>query len=710
MHTALKRQSVVGFLSLLLISAATSIAAAADTSASSEKEGALLAILQSDAPPAEKAITCKYLAIYGSSNSVSELAKLLSNEQLASWARIPLEVIPGPEADQALLKATDSLQGLLLVGTINSIGVRRVENATDQLTVLLRNPDAEVATAAAVALGRIGSEAASKSLREALTSAPVAVRSGVAEGCVLCAERFLSQDNAPAAAGLYDAVRTADVPRQRILEATRGAILARKEKGIALLMEQLQSQDKALFQIALSTAREFPGREVDQSLANELTRATPDRGALIVDAMADRSETVNLPAVLKAAKSGPKQVRVAAIAALGRVGNTTCLTTMLENALESDEDLVQTAKKALGEISGEAIDKEIVARLAKAEGKVYPVLLELIGQRRIDALAALQKALDHSDKAVRAAALTSLGATVPADKLSILIKPAVSAKNDEDAAVALTALKAACVRMPDREACAGELSVALERASVSTKIAMLKILASVGGSKAVQTIGTVAKANDPQLQDAGSDLLGKWMTADAAPYLLDLAKTSTNFQDRTMKGYIRIVKFAGTEPERVEMCLQAFDACRQVSQQKLVLGLLKQNPSIETLKLAIKCLQNAELKDDANQSTLIIAQKLGSNPEARELISHVELAKVKLEIIKAEYGSGAIQKEVTEMLQKQVTDSPLIALRSSNYNESFGGDPAPDQPKKLRIQYRMNDKAGDITFAEDALIVLPMPK
>ena len=159
------------------------------------------------------------------------MAKLLSDEQLASWARIALEAIPGAEADEALRKATESLQGKLLVGTINSIGVRRDADAVDPLTARLQDKDAEVASAAAVALGRIGNAAAAKSLRGSLATDPVKVRSAVAEGCVLCAERLLAEGKAAEAVEIYDEVRKADVPRQRILEATRGAILARKQKA-----------------------------------------------------------------------------------------------------------------------------------------------------------------------------------------------------------------------------------------------------------------------------------------------------------------------------------------------------------------------------------------------------------------------------------------------------------------------------------------------
>src|SRR5262245_20305691 len=82
---------------------------AADRESSAEKQRKLLAVLQSDAPPQEKAISCKQLAIYGSKDAVPALAPLLADQDLASWARIALEAIPGPEADEALRTAVPKL-------------------------------------------------------------------------------------------------------------------------------------------------------------------------------------------------------------------------------------------------------------------------------------------------------------------------------------------------------------------------------------------------------------------------------------------------------------------------------------------------------------------------------------------------------------------------------------------------------------------------
>src|SRR5262249_11225045 len=153
------------------------------------------------------------------------------------------------------------------------------------------------------------------------------------------------------------------------------------------------------------TAREFPGKNIDKALADELGTAVPERAALVVLAMADRPDTVILPAVLKAAGKGPKVSRLAAVSALAPGGNNHCLSTLLDSAIESDEDIIKAAKATLADLPGDGVDKSIVGRLAKAEGSLYLALIELVGQRRIEAITDLQKALNNQDKTIRHAAL-----------------------------------------------------------------------------------------------------------------------------------------------------------------------------------------------------------------------------------------------------------------------------------------------------------------
>jgi HEAT repeat protein len=719
-------RKITGSLVLLLFAAATVEAGGwnmeGGRTPSPKKEQDLIAVLRSDAPKAKKADACKDLAVYGSPKAVPDLAKLLTDEQLASWARIALEAIPGEAADEALRKSIDSLHGLLAVGAINSIGVRRDALAAKPLAGKLEDKDAAVASAAAVALGKIGTPEAAQSLQAALAAAPPKVRSAVAEGLVLCAERSLKEGRGEEAVALYDAVRKADVPHQRRLEATRGAILASKDQGIPLLLEQLKSPDKKMFYMALGTAREFPGSQIDAALAHEVPQAKPERAALVIGAMADRKETVVLAALLRAAESGPQVVRLAAVSALGRAGNDSCTDLLLHIALDPDTELAGKARTALVDLPGSPVDQDLVARLHGAQGKMYPLLIELVGERRIKAVDDLVQALDNSDDAVRVAALKALGTTVTADKLSVLIAQVVTPKHAQDAAEAEKALKAACVRMPDRDACAKQLAAAMRTAPLATKIALLKILGAVGGAEALASIGASAKGSDAELHDASSRLLGEWMTVDAGPVLLHLAKTAPGekYRVRALRGYLRIARqFVMSEPERLDMCKNAMAAADQPAEQKLVLDILKlkKYESPGTLQLALKFAKDfPKLSHDAGQAAVFIARDLGDEKhsstadEVREILSHAKLEKVKLEIVSAEYGAPGKQKDVTKTLQKLATDSQYVALPSPSYAAAFAGDPAPGTTKQLHVSYRIHGKADDATFGENALIIFPMPR
>ncbi|MHB8866135.1 MAG: HEAT repeat domain-containing protein [Pirellulaceae bacterium] len=612
----IKRRNVMSLVALAvaaIASAVQPIFAADDAQAAADKETQLIAVLESDAPPADKAITCKQLAVHGTKNAVPALAKLLPNAELASWSRIALEAIPDPAADAALREAMGQVQGRLLVGVLNSIGVRRDLQAVDGLAQRLTDADPEVASAAAIALGQIGDAAAAKILEQALATAPAAVRSSVAEGCIYSAEQFLAGDNAAEAVRLYDLVRAAEVPQQRIMEATRGAIVARRADGIPLLVEQLKSDDKSCFAIGLSTARELSGSDVTAALLAEMPNLAPERQALVMVALSDRGDASALPAVLQAAKSGPVAVRIAALRVLPRLGDVSCVPTLLDVAAEDDAELVQAAKESLQGLSGDDIDAELTARLDRADTPAREALIAVVGDRRIGAaVPALLKAAEDSDAKIRSAALTALGSTVEAGDLSILVVRVVKPLQPEDADAAKKALLTACVRMPDREACAEHLVNAMAHAPLAAKCTFAEILGAMGGPRALGALAEAAKTGSPELKDTASQRLGAWMTVDAGPVLLDVARnvTEDKYRIRALRGYIRIARQFAVGDQRVEMCRPALELCQRPDEKKLVLEVLQQNPSAQGLALAASLLKDAAVKSEASQVAVAIAEKV----------------------------------------------------------------------------------------------------
>lgn len=692
-------------------------AAAADApDAAAEREAQLIATLRSDSPPSDKAMACKQLAIYGGPDAVPALAALLADKELSSWARIALEVIPGPAADAALREALGKLQGRLAIGAINSLAFRRDAQATETLAARLQDDDAEVASAAAAALGRIATAPAVGVLEQALTGAPVAVRGAVAEGLILAAENRLAAGQADEARRLYDLVRQADVPKLRALEATRGAILAAGSAGVPLLLEQLQANDRDAFAIGLRTARDLAGSAVTEALMAELDRAAPERKALLIQVLADRGDAEALPAVLQTAQSGSAAARVAAIRVLKRLGNASCVPVLLDAALDADAAVAQAAANVLADLSGQDIDQDLAARLPQATGRTRQLLIEIAGRRRIAAaVPALLQAAEDSAVEIRVAALTALGYAIDFRDLSALIaRVANPPANADEAAAAERALQAACVRMPAPDATAAGLQAAMAQAPLAARIKLLETLTAVGGDKALEIVAGAARDTTPEIQDAGSRLLGEWMSVDAGPVLLDLARTTAEerYKIRALRGYIRLVRqFTMPDEQRAAMCRAALQAAERDAERKLILEVMQRNPSLDMLRVAVEAAKMPSIKTEAATIAMALAQQVGGQAaDVQQLLAQVGHDPVKIEIVKAEYGVGTQVRDVTEMLRRRVRDLPLIVLQTSGYNTAFGGDPAPGVVKQLKIQYRINDKPGEVSFPENAMILLPMPR
>jgi HEAT repeat protein len=657
----------------------------------------LIAVLKSDAPASEKAVTCKRLAIYGNKDAVPVLAPLLADEKLASWARIALEALPDPAADDALRDALGTLKGKLLIGVINTIGVRRDTKALNVLTAKLKDADAGVASAAAVALGRIGGPVVAATLTPLLGS----LRPAAAEGCILCAEQLLADGEHAAAAKLYDAVRAANVSKQKTLEATRGAILARQADGVPLLVEQLRSQDRAFFNIALRTVREMPGSAAGQVLSAELERATPDRQPYLLLALADRGGPEVLPAALKAAQAGSFELRLAAVKVLGKLGDLSCLPVLVTIVAEDDAGLAQAAKSALVRLPGEPVDAAVAGLLNQTSANARRAGIELVAARRVlGALPALLQVAVAPDPALATASLKALGdlggeAEIPA-MIGVLLKTqapdaaesalaslcarlgrpvtgnvviqrAVYGELPDGPSADVTAkvagilktgalfveasnrhfgdpaggrVKKLCVQytvngqpvtrtVNENEtikfainvvppAVADALCTALPQATGAAKLALLRVLRSAGGPKALAALRAAATDPSTEVKETALRALCDWDTADVLPDMVQLARTTTDkkWKILALRAQLRLIPLQeATTAEKLAALKEAMALIERTEEKRLALAALAEIPSAGSLALVVPFLGTGGLKEEASIAAVAIGEKIvGKNP------------------------------------------------------------------------------------------------
>jgi HEAT repeat protein len=596
--------------SAVFIASAVSASAGETAGSAKEQERALIRVLRSNAPPGEKAITCKELAIYGTAQAVPALAPLLADQSLASWARIALEAIPGPASDKALRKAARKLHGMLLVGVINSIGVRRDAKSVGVLIRKLNDADTAVASAAAVSLGEIGGPPAAKALRRALGDAPQPVRPAIAEGCVRCAENFLARAQYADAVKLYDAVRNSALPEERILEGLRGAILARGSAGIPLLLEQLQSNDRPCFNIGLRVARELPGPEATEAVAGAFRQATPERQPLLLLALADRGDPAATPVVTEAARNGAKNLRLVAIEILDRSGDPSSLPVLLHDAADDDPEISQPSLSALARLPGNDVDSKLLDRLVDPSlpsGRMRQALMTLAARRGIEgALPFIVLSLSDPDAEMRRAAIQALTTLGGKNEVAALAQALEKSQIPAERAHIQTVLVTLSGRIGTP--CVPSLLSLIQDVAPESRKAALPALVAAGGSDALAAVAAATGDQDPSFQEEAVRALCTWPNAwpeDAAVAepLLRIAKTDANSsrQILALRGYLQFL--LGDEklkPDDKLARLQEIMPLLQRPQEKITaIAVLQEIPTPAALDLLAAFASEPAVADEA---------------------------------------------------------------------------------------------------------------
>ena len=433
-------------LAALLFAGAMQRLAEAGQPSDRAREATLIAVLKSDKDRKAKADACRLLARCAGRDSVPVLAALLGDEKLAHMARYALEPCPDPAAGDALRAALGTLKGKHLVGVIGSVGVRRDAKAVGALTGLLG--DAEVAKAAARALGNIGTPAAAAAIEAALPRTAGGNRADFCEGILRCAEALAAAGQTDAATAIYDRLRAVkNVPHQVHTAALRGAALTRGKAGIPLLIEAIRGQNYVLVGAAARTAMEMPGPEITQAIADELSKLPADKQILMTLTLGVRRDAAALPALFALARKGDKAARIAAIRALPEIGDGSAVPVLLSLLADPDAEVAKAAQTALSAVAGPTVDTHLIKMLAEGDAKTRLLAIDMLSQRRaVAAVPALLKAAADADEAVRVAAIKALGEMATGDQFAALVGLLVKAKSPAEVRAAESALAAVCTR------------------------------------------------------------------------------------------------------------------------------------------------------------------------------------------------------------------------------------------------------------------------
>ncbi|NQV36062.1 MAG: DUF1080 domain-containing protein [Phycisphaeraceae bacterium] len=587
---------------LIIAIAALSLASPAFT-----QEETLITLLKSDASTREKADACRELSRVGTKQAVPALSQLLTDQTLSHMARYALEPIADPSVDAALRSALGKLKGSQLVGVIDSLGVRKDTKAVESLAPFLTDADPAVVQAAARTLGGMGG-AALPVLENALTHGLIPSQPAVCEGLFRCAEAMPDAE----AVAIYDRVRLLpDLPFHIQVAAMRGAILRRGIHGVPLLIETLWTEEPMMASAAAGISMDIPGQAMTVALIRELSRATMSKRLLLVQTLGYRGDPAAASALMGLAQTGSAGQRVAAIHSLAQLGDASAIPALVASAKDADASVSSAAQAALIGFPGRQADAAVVSWLNESDGTHRVAAMDVAGQRRITA--AVQPLLTatgdaHAD--VVNASFKTLGelagvAEIPAIVNAMLKTQAVAA--------AEASLSAICARHSDKTLCAQKLLPGFNQAQGKPRLALLRVLRTVGDAKALAAVRAAATESDTSVKDTALRALCDWPTVNALPDLAKLAKTTTNrtFRILALRGQLRLIPMqSDSDAQKLSQLKAMLPLIDRTEEQRLVLAVLGQLPSAESLAIVMSYLTQEALKNEASVTAVGIGENI----------------------------------------------------------------------------------------------------
>lgn len=650
------KKYAVSFLGFLFCFAAVLSAQDENSVWSSRDESYLIGVIEKPGNEPNdihlKNLACKRLVTVGTENAIPALTAMLSDEKLNHSARTALEAIPGEAVDQALIDSLSALNGINLVGVIDSLAMRKTAAAAAPLTALLAATDDDnVKKAVYHALGYIATDETIDTLLTKLAKpmSPdpnVEVDAALADGLLRAADTVDQAGDGEKAAQICEAIANSELPQFDRNGGLYNELLYRGSGAVEKLLHLLSEGNDNDFEVALKTVREFSADDagpIVSALLDVCPNLPENRQALLIAALGDRADDTSrklvLPYALELIRNGDAALLEAAIRVSGRSGKIDpmaaydALAALYQSEKDVPFDTVVEAVVALPNdlggkpaelVAGKTSDE--ILNLTDRQKKALLAQMKVLELRRIvssspDLLAIAS--IDGIDPEIRDHAVAALSEIVTLDEWNLLVQ---ALQQEQDEQKVDWYLRAASTRLP-REDCAKTVVSMYEASDKAGKEKLLSLLKQIGGRTALAAV--VKAASDPEMADKATEVLGQWNTPeDAAPLAaacLKLAKTSPKYKTRAIRAYIRIARqFELTDEQRIQMARVAFDTAARPEDKQLIFEIFKRMIDIGSVQAALSYTDQPEFSEDACQAAVFIAEKIqGTSPELKDAMNKV---------------------------------------------------------------------------------------
>lgn len=568
-----------------------------DPARRAEVAARLAAALQG-ADDAARTFLCGQLWQVCTENEADTLAPWLTDEKLSPLARYALERVPGAKVDAVLLAAAETAQGAALAGLLDSLANRGAPAHVAVLAGHLADRDVAVAGTAVNGLGKLGGPEAVAALEKTRAKASARLRPVVVAALAACADRAAASGNTALAEQVFTGLLAPGEPPAVRDAAFRGLVRLGNAPALARLRAVLSGEDFLLRPAALGLLQSEPGAPMTEAGVAALETANPLILPRLVAALGDRGDPAALPALTPLTAHADAEVRLAALAALGKLG-TAHTVTELAPFVQKEGAEREAALAALAAIRDPEANGMLRNLLLESPPETAALLAPCAVSRRAANCAdvlLVHAASEHAG--LRASALRALGGLAAPEALpellALLVSTPVDARPDaeravvdavrrwgtsEDLAAHLTAAyakqrkpehRAVLLRVMGGTRCPGTLALVCKTARRGRKDLRLEAVAALGGWHAPESLDMLrrlaVKERRPEVKAAAYDALVR------------LARESGGLPpEETLALHREVLALAAT-PEQRRAALAAVGGCGLLEALDLVAP-LKDDPA-----------------------------------------------------------------------------------------------------------------------------------
>lgn len=591
---------------------------AAEAAAQPPDESQLIAVIQGDAGWAEKQDACRRLREIGTAQSVPALAALLGNAQLSHMARFALESMPCPEAGQALRDALKAVPLPLKGEMAASLGVRRDRQAVRWIAPLLKEADPDVVRTAAGALGRIATEQAARALWRGQQTAAPEFQPAYLEALLAAAGNFSRDGNEALAANLFRRLLDPEWPMYVRAGAFRGLADARPANAPRSLVAAMKGDEPLFRDMAADIVAGTSCPETTLFYAAALPKLPPAGQVAMLRGLAGRRDAAARPAAAQALNHADAAVRLAAVKALGVLGGPEDVPPLVALLSAEDAAFAEAAAVSLTTMRGAEAGQAVANAVAGSAPAVHAKLLFILANRgAVQTVPLAVEGLGNTEVAVRIAALQVLAPTGRAEQIPPVIAVLKQAADEDEKKNAEKTLNSMCARC-------GEPALplvldAMNGAAPEMRATLLGTAALVRGPKALETVVAALNDGEEPVRDKALNLLSNWPTLDAAPQLLELAKSEdASRYVLGLRGYVRLAQTEPAPEQRAAMLNEATAAVKRPDEMKFVLAAWGGLPTQQSLDVLRPKLDDPDVKNEAALAMITIATELAKRGDAEK--------------------------------------------------------------------------------------------